>query len=200
MRAFCGLVLLMLLSVLSASCDGGNTGSESTATSTAPGGTPMTIQPGTIAESGTPISPSVQEIGLEMSRTVEGSGADGPPSTHFTAFGEPLTVSDGEGGWLTAIIGVRFPTADAYGQLVFFWHNADFLGWDSKYESNVIRRTTPAGPGEIRVTYDQYSPDDALCCPSLPPLDITFRWDGTALQPDTSLPTPIAPFPVRLLP
>lgn len=143
-----------------------------------------------------PISPSIEEIGLQMSRTVEGVHA----TTHFTAQGEPLTIPDGEGGWLTAIQGVRYPTADGYGQLVFFWRNATFLGWDSKSESNVIKGISSAGPGAFSVTFEQYAESDALCCPSLPDVSITFRWDGTSLNAESPIPASVAQGPaVQLL-
>jgi hypothetical protein len=104
-------------------------------------------------------------------------------TTHFSAGDDPVTVSDGAGGWLTGIIGFRFPTADGKGQLVFFWHNTTFVGLDSHTESNLIMRLSATGPGTFAVRYAHYARIDPLCCPSLAPVTIEYRWDGHALTP-----------------
>lgn len=71
-----------------------------------------------------------------MRRTYElGRYAD----PHFGAFSGRAVVSDGHGGSLTAVVGLRRPSADAKGQLVFFFHNRRFLGWDSNRESIQIQ-------------------------------------------------------------
>src|SRR5438552_3750069 len=53
----------------------------------------------------------------------------GYPGTHFSLIDGPITVSDGAGHAITAVVGVRWPTADAKGQLIFFWHDRRFIGW-----------------------------------------------------------------------
>lgn len=94
--------------------------------------------------------PTVVQIGVQMSSTVEVQNH----TVHFTPRINPLTISDGRGtGTLTAIVGVRWPTADGRGQLVFFWHGSHFLGWDSKIESQTAKVRSTA-PGSFTVTYN----------------------------------------------
>jgi len=129
--------------------------------------------------------PSPAAISDVMTRTVEVGNA----TEHFTP-AAPLAVSDGQGGVLTAIVGTRFPTADGYGQLVFFWHDQSFLGWDSSTESFAISRLTSPSPGVFAVTYVHYATTDPLCCPSLSPVTVTYTWNGTALQAGGTPPSP----------
>ncbi|HET9017559.1 MAG TPA: LppP/LprE family lipoprotein [Thermomicrobiaceae bacterium] len=129
--------------------------------------------------------PSPSSIASVMARTVESND----PTEHFTPVA-PLAVDDGQGGVLTAVVGTRYPTADGYGQLVFFWHNQSFLGWDSSTESVAIAKLTSPAPGVIAVTYVHYAPSDPLCCPSLAPVTVTYSWNGTVLQPSGSPPSP----------
>lgn len=124
-----------------------------------------------------PRAPSAGEIAVVMRRTVEIN----LPDEYFTPVAEPATIADGRGGLFTAVIGLRTPHADGYGQLVFFWHDDRFLGWDSVNESSQINAIRPAGSGRVRVEYAHYSTTDALCCPSLTPVRIGYRWDGDRL-------------------
>lgn len=122
-----------------------------------------------------------------MARTVEVDD----PKIHFAPpvpGEEPnlVSVSDGKGGWLTASVGRRTPSADGYGQLVFFFHNDDFVGWDSKYESTSIRSIEGYGIGCFKVTYANYAPEDPLCCPSLPDKVIFYRWNSKLKRFDAS--------------
>jgi hypothetical protein len=109
-----------------------------------------------------------------MARTVE--AAD--PSTHLVLDSRPVTTSDRHGGTLTAAVGQRYPTADGMGQLVFFWHGTRFLGWDAITETDSVRSVT-GGPGYFRITYLHYAPQDAECCPSLPPAPVTYTWEDS---------------------
>jgi len=109
-----------------------------------------------------------------MTRTVE--AAD--PSTHFVSDRSQVTTSDRHGGTLTAAVGQRYPTADGMGQLVFFWHGTRFLGWDAVTETDSVRNLT-SGPGYFRITYLHYRPQDAECCPSLPPAAVTYTWQDS---------------------
>jgi hypothetical protein len=72
--------------------------------------------------------------------------------------------------------------------LVFFWHNKKFVGWDSPQEALTTRTIAAAGPQAFAVTYDNYAARDGLCCPSLPPVTITYRWTTTAFQPESTVP------------
>jgi LppP/LprE lipoprotein len=122
--------------------------------------------------------PSVVEIGNQMSATVEASDH----TEHFTPFTEPLTIQDGRGtGTVTAMVGVRYPTADAHGQLVFFWHGTHFLGWDTNYESLAIMRLSSPAPGLFQVKFARYAAKDALCCPSLKPVTVNFAWSSNRI-------------------
>jgi hypothetical protein len=122
------------------------------------------------------VGPGVVEIGNQMSATVEASDH----TEHFTPFTEPLTIRDGRGtGTVTAILGVRYPTADAHGQLVFFWHGNHFLGWDTNYESLTVMRLWSTAPGLFKVKFARYAAKDALCCPSLKPVTVDFAWSSS---------------------
>jgi hypothetical protein len=129
-----------------------------------------------------------------MTTTVE----TGDPSEHFAPSSAPVTVADGSGGYLTAVIGTRSPSADGRGQLVFFWHGTTFVGWDSSSESLAIQAIAPGKPGTFRVTYDHYGPDDALCCPSLAAVTIEYRWNGRGFTPSGMPPKRGAEAAVRL--
>jgi hypothetical protein len=139
------------------------------------------------------IVPSATEIALEMSRTVE----SGSVSEHFTP-GPTTEILDGSGGTLTAAVGVRSPTADGYGQLVFFWHNDEFLGWNASQETISIEQIDSPASGVFEVKYAQYAPSDPISSPSLPPVTITYRWTGSALESSGTPPNLIGS--VKLLP
>jgi hypothetical protein len=123
------------------------------------------------------VRPSPSAIASVLAHTTE----VGSPRVHFKRYVGPLTIPDGHGGSLTAVIGGRWPTADGYGQLIFFWHNAAFLGWDARYESIAIGPMKAGGTGVIQAQFAHYRPSDPLCCPKLPPLKISFRWNGNFL-------------------
>ena len=132
-----------------------------------------------VALAATSRAPSRAEIKAVMRRTVEATDH----GEHFATLGRlvAVTVSDGHGGTLTAVLGTRSPTADGYGQLVFFWHNGRFIGWDSPRESVALVSLEPAGTRAVRVKYAHYSNKDPFCCPSLAPVAVTYRWSGSRL-------------------
>jgi hypothetical protein len=139
---------------------------------------------GTAAPAADVLSP--QQIASVMTATIE----VGTPSEHFQQAGPALTISDGMGGTVTAVAGQRVPTADAHGQLVFFWHNTTFIAWDADYESvNVINIASP-GDGTFVVTYPSYAVTDAVCCPSLGSTVRTYQWDGEAFRGNLPPPAP----------
>jgi len=143
----------------------------------------------TVALAATPRAPSRTQIEAVMRRTVEVRDH----SEHFATLGRlvAVTVGDGRGGTLTAVLGTRSPTADGYGQLVFFWHNGRFIGWDSPHESIALVGIEPAGTRAVRVKYAHYSNKDPFCCPSLAPVAVTYRWNGSRLT--ASGPPPRSP-------
>lgn len=151
---------------------------NTTATTTTGASSQTPTAQSTIDASTSSASPSVSEIAFEMSRTIESDDND----THFTPVGQPLTIPDGSEGTLTAMVGVRYPTADGYGQLVFFWHNDKFLGWNSAQETISIQNVASSAPGIFDVTYTQYAATDPLASPSLPPVTISYQWNGSGLQ------------------
>jgi LppP/LprE lipoprotein len=110
------------------------------------------------------------------------------PSTHFGYPSAPVTTSDGNGGTFTAVTAARTPAADMHGFLVFFWNNQKFIGWDSNQETMSTRKVVSAGTGAFAVTYSDYASEDPACCPSLPPVTITYHWNGTRLQPSQPVP------------
>ena len=142
--------------------------------------------PGTTLLS-TPVAdvPALPYVTALLARTTEVA----IPSEHMALELPPVTISDGGAGTLTAAIGGRFPTADGYGQLVFFWHGTTFLGWDANQESMSIRGITSPGAGAFSISYAHYAATDALCCPSQPPVTITYTWNGSRLVPDAAPPT-----------
>jgi hypothetical protein len=89
---------------------------------------------------------------------------------------------------LIAIGGTCGGSADGKCQQVFFFIGTRYLGTDTLKPSTAIGSISPAGPGRIRVSYANYRPNDPLCCPGLPPVPITYTWDGGALHPDGTPP------------
>jgi hypothetical protein len=160
---------------------------ETSQTSTAQEPIPKT-QTSTVSTMQAPLGqivPSQDAINAELSRTVEVNN----PSISFTS-DETITSSDGNGGWITAIHGTRNPSADGYGQLIFFWHNEQFIGYDAAYESN-HSNILYAEPGCIVVSYTHYAENDPISTPSLPDVNITYTWNGTNFTSSGSPPTNI---------
>jgi hypothetical protein len=116
------------------------------------------------------------EITQQMANTVEVSTGN-----DFVPASAPVTVSDGNGGTLTTVVGLRNPSADGHGQLVFFWHNNQFLGWNSTFETIAIVGLTSSSTGEFDVSYAHYAPSDPMSSPSLPPIMISYTWNGSTL-------------------
>ncbi|GGJ02995.1 hypothetical protein GCM10010885_10350 [Alicyclobacillus cellulosilyticus] len=125
-------------------------------------------------------APSLSEIERVMSQTTE----IGDPTEHFMLIGKPVSITIGNGDTVTAAVGMRWPTADGYGQVVFFFHNHQFVGLDSDVEKTEIQslRATQSGMA-FEVTYADYAPDDPMYNPSLPPVTVTFGWDGSTFVP-----------------
>ncbi len=127
-------------------------------------------------------APTSQQVAAQIATTHE--TAD--PSEGFVG-SPPVTVGDGAGGYLTAVSALRHPSADGHGDLVFFWHNQTFLGWDTNKETwNVSIRG--GGTNAIEATYPDYAPGEPACCPTLPPVTITYSWNGVGLAQNRTLP------------
>jgi LppP/LprE lipoprotein len=145
-----------------------------------------------------PSAPTQAEINDVMSRTVVASN----PSINFgpEPNSEPLTISDGRGGLLTAVIGMHTFSADGHGQLVFFFHNTTYLGTDAAYESATIKSVVSLATSEFDVSYASYSPNDPLCCPSLAPVIVRYTYNGSEFSPDGTPPRNGTPAAVMLRP
>lgn len=161
------------LSILLLGACGGGTASihESATTATASTTTTTSSAP-----------PTSVQVAAEIAATHQVSD----PNEKF-AGGHLVTVSDGHGGYLTAVSAARFP-GDGHGMLVFFWHNQTFLGWDTDEETWTVSLSAK-GANVIDATYADYAPKDPACCPSLAPVTITYRWDGTRLSQSQTLPS-----------
>jgi hypothetical protein len=103
-------------------------------------------------------------------------------------------VPDGHGGWLTAVPAVRWPTADGFGQVVLFWHDRTFIGSEtlarlpSLGPEAAALAIVKAGPDRIVIRFARYRPSDAMCCPSLRPIEIVYSWNGRSLRASASVP------------
>lgn len=130
-------------------------------------------------------APSMARIRGRLRHTVE----IGIKGEYFRPIGKPLTIRDGRGtGTLTAVIGGRYPTADGLGQIVFFWHNTVFIGLSADYETTAVVKLRSPAPGTFVITYARYKPSDPTCCPTLPPLKVTYGWSGHILISDGAPP------------
>lgn len=101
------------------------------------------------------------------------------PSEHFKPETTVATL-DRASGTLLAVEGVRTPTTDGKGQLIFFFHNDTFVGWDANREAVSVLdlKAARVEDGQITVTYANLGPKDPIIGASLPPVTITYRWDG----------------------
>src|SRR5579872_2782881 len=118
-------------------------------------------------------APSMAQITARMKHTIE----IGTRGEYFKPVGKPLTVKDGRGtGTITAAIGVRWPTADAKGQIVFFWHNSSFNSMSADYETPAVIKLAAPAAGTFAITYAHYKASDPLCCPSLKPVVVNYGW------------------------
>jgi len=119
-----------------------------------------------------------------------------PDGEHLALFGKVVTVPDGQGGTLTAVPVVRFPTADAYGQMVLFWHGTTLIGSDQLAklpnlgEESIQLGIVGSGTGYVTVRFQRYKPTDPMAGPSLTPVDVTYRWTQKGLE--ASAPVPAA--------
>ncbi len=113
---------------------------------------------------------------------------------HLALDGRIVTVSDGSGGTLTAVPVARFPSADGYGQLVLFWHDRTLIGSDrlaalpNLGEESSQLQIVAWGTDYVTVRFWRYRPQDPMYKPSLPPADVTYRWNGSGLQASAAVP------------
>lgn len=135
--------------------------------------------------------PSTDEIDRVMASAAEVSST-GTTGEHFVLTGRPVSITASNGDTVTAAVGTRSPSADGYGQVVFFFHNRQFVGLDSTDEKTQIRSIKPVAGGGMAfdVTYANYASSDALYNPTLPPATVTFGFNGTQFSPDGNMAIP----------
>jgi hypothetical protein len=140
-------------------------------------------------------APTTAQITARLRHTIE----IGTKGEYFRALGHPIkTIKDGRGtGTLTAVVGNRWPTADAKGQVVFFWHNQTFIGQSASYETTAVGKITSPALGTFIIPYARYKPTDPVCCPTLKPLKVTYSWSGHTLI-SNGVPPRMGPRAVRV--
>jgi hypothetical protein len=141
--------------------------------------------------------PSRTPSQAQITRDMQNTSLATEPLEHFVPSGPLKTTADGSGGRLSAAVGTVVPTTDGMGELVFFWHDTRFIGWDARDASMAIVALKPAGAGGFRVTYSNYTPNDPACCPSLVPVSVLYRWRGGHLAVDGAPPS-VRPIPARV--
>lgn len=89
---------------------------------------------------------------------------------------------------LKVLIGVRRGVSDAGAQLAFFFVGDRFIGTDSTATSGRIAVTAQQDDA-ITLTYSLYRTGDTIDGPTGGSADVTFRWNGSALEPQSTIPT-----------
>ena len=105
----------------------------------------------------------------------------------YDVFGVVTTVGP-DGSNFIALSATKIGTADGYTQWVFFFDGTTYLGTDTAVPSPQLSLTGSPAPGQVNVQYINYAPSDPLCCPSLPPVTITYTWNGTNVTPNGTPP------------
>ena len=141
--------------------------------------------------------PSAAELKAVMATAKE----VGTPGEHMAPVPNlaPVIVK-APGGMVTAALGVRWPTADGYGQIVFFFHGTRFISVNALKEAVNILAVRAAGPDRIAVKYADYKPTDPLVAPSLPPFIVTYRYTAGRMVASSKLPSGVffTPHPLRV--
>lgn len=134
------------------------------------------------AEAGpTPTKSEILHV-MHSYREVGTAGETYSPDYHGMAH-----VSDGASAIATAVVGTRSPSADGYGQLVFFFYNNHFVGLNSPYEAVSVKQVVAVSNGVFRVTYADYKPSDPLFDPSLGSISITYHVHAHSLAASAPL-------------
>jgi len=183
------LVCLLAALALGLTACGGTTRSRSSSSKSSASTTEVPVtattapQPTTTTVATTAVAPpTAQQVAGQIANTHETTD----PSEGFIG-SSPVTVSDGSGRYLTAVSALRNPSADGHGGLIFFWHNQTFLGWDTNEETwNMMVRANSADA--VEATYADYAPGIPACCPSLPPVTITYSWSGAGFSQSRKIP------------
>lgn len=73
-------------------------------------------------------------------------------------------------------------------QQAFFFYGDRYIGTDTKLPSGRVAVSGQQGDA-ITLTYGLYAPGDAIDAPSAGSADVTYRWTGTALEPQGEIPS-----------
>jgi hypothetical protein len=143
-----------------------------------------------------------------VTETVTTPAATAPPSTPAPDTAAPLTLREAErsldargyatltardfrpGQPLKVLVGIR-RDAEPRAELAFFFYGDRFLGTDTKDPSARIEVVDQSGTA-VTLAYALYRPGDAIDAPSGGTAAVTYRWSGTALEPQDPIP-PAAP-------
>jgi hypothetical protein len=104
-------------------------------------------------------------------------------SMQFQIFNVVSTVGP-DGSIFIGLAGYRSPSADGAPMWVFFFNGETYLGTDTLMPSPGLNLAGSPAPGQINVTYSNYAASDPLCCPSLPPVTLTYTWNGSTVTPN----------------
>jgi|GEM_PF-2688108 len=99
-----------------------------------------------------------------------------------------VTTAGPDGSTFIAIAGSKIGTADGATQWVFFFNGTTYLGTDTAVPSPFLSLAGSPAPGQIEVKYVAYARNDPLCCPTLPPVIITYTWNGSTVTPNGTPP------------
>lgn len=89
-----------------------------------------------------------------------------------------------DGSIFIGLAGFRSPSADGAPMWVFFFNGTTYLGTDTLLPSPGLTLAGSPAPGQINVRYENYAANDPLCCPTLPPVTITYTWNGASVTPN----------------
>jgi len=76
-------------------------------------------------------------------------------------------------------------------ELAFFFVGATFIGTDTKDPSGSIAVVAQGG-GSVTLSYALYRPSDSIDAPTAGSASVTYRWTGTRLVPQGTIPSAAA--------
>lgn len=115
----------------------------------------------------------------------------GTPGETFQAIGHPVLSRMSSHATAAAVVATRWPTADEYGQLVFFFEAGRFVGLNATAEAVQVRRVVARGDGRFAVTYSRYTPEDPLYDPTLAPVTILYQVGPRGVRASQPLPASV---------
>ncbi len=84
--------------------------------------------------------------------------------------------------------GICIGSATGRCQIAFIFIDTRFLGTDTLNASATILDIRAVDQDKFTITYAHFADNDPGCCPSLPPVTITYTWDGNKLNPSGTPP------------